>query len=81
VNICGSELYVRYSDNGKGVSLENCSKIFEPFYTTARGTGGTGLGLYIVYNIVGKMNGSIRYIKSDAGFKIEISIPIIDMIE
>lgn len=41
-----------YSDDGKGISKDTVSKIFDPFFTTKRGTGGTGLGLNIVYNIV-----------------------------
>ncbi len=39
-------------DNGAGIYAENLSKIFEPFYTTKRGQGGTGLGLHVVYNLV-----------------------------
>jgi len=41
-----------YSDNGKGISAESITKIFEPFYTTRFGEGGRGLGLHIAYNIV-----------------------------
>ncbi len=50
-----------YSDDGKGISKGTLSKIFDPFFTTKRGTGGTGLGLNIVYNIVTQQyGGSIR---------------------
>jgi predicted ATPase/signal transduction histidine kinase len=49
-----------FSDNGKGVKNENIRKIFEPFYTTKRGQGGSGLGLHIVYNIVTQtLNGRV----------------------
>ena len=41
-----------YTDDGKGMNYTVLSKIFNPFYTTKRGYGGTGLGLHVVYNIV-----------------------------
>lgn len=53
-------LRIRYSDNGKGMSEEIRSRVFEPFYTTKRGQGGTGLGLHIIYNLVTqRLNGHI----------------------
>jgi signal transduction histidine kinase len=49
-----------YADNGKGIARENIDKVFEPFFTTARGQGGSGLGLHLVYNIVTRnLGGSI----------------------
>lgn len=42
----------KYSDNGRGMAEKIVSRIFEPFFTTRRGTGGSGLGLHIVYNLV-----------------------------
>lgn len=45
-------LLMRYSDNGRGMSAQEVARIFEPFYTTKRGQGGSGLGLHIVYNLV-----------------------------
>ena len=41
-----------FSDNGKGISEENLKNIFEPFFTTNRAHGGSGLGLYISYNLI-----------------------------
>ena len=56
-----NNLLLTFSDNGKGIPENKLSKIFNPFFTTKRGQGGTGLGLHIVYNIVyqnlrGKVN-------------------------
>ncbi|MDP2571996.1 ATP-binding protein [Vibrio penaeicida] len=45
-------LVIDYRDTGKGISSEVNDRIFEPFVTTKRGKGGTGLGANIVYNLV-----------------------------
>lgn len=42
---------IRYADDGKGIPPENVDRIFDPFFTTRRGSGGSGLGLSIAYNI------------------------------
>ncbi len=43
---------MKYSDDGKGMEKEVMRQVFDPFFTTRRGRGGTGLGLNIVYSIV-----------------------------
>lgn len=40
-----------YEDDGKGIPHWNLPRVFEPFFTTRRGQGGTGLGLNIVFNL------------------------------
>nr|NJM00876.1 response regulator [Desulfobacula sp.] len=47
----GDILFV-YRDNGRGMGPEEREKVFDPFYTTMRGKGGTGLGMSIVFNLV-----------------------------
>jgi signal transduction histidine kinase/purine-cytosine permease-like protein len=54
------QLSIVFADDGKGIPAALHEKIFEPFFTTQRGRGGSGLGLYIVYNLVTRqLNGSI----------------------
>ncbi|MBF0214157.1 MAG: PAS domain S-box protein [Magnetococcales bacterium] len=48
----GEWVEILFRDDGKGIPPELHSRIFEPFFTTRRGSGGSGLGLHIVYNIV-----------------------------
>lgn len=68
------EFLLVYKDNGKGISEENAPKIFDPFFTTRRGTGGTGLGLNITYNIVtNALGGSIKC-RSKEGEGVEFTI-------
>lgn len=46
-----STLELLYCDNGNGMK-NIVDQVFDPFFTTKRGQGGTGLGLFIVYNLV-----------------------------
>jgi PAS domain S-box-containing protein len=46
------ELVLRYSDDGRGIPADIVSKVFDPFFTTNRQGGGSGLGMHIVYNLV-----------------------------
>ncbi|OUR78672.1 hypothetical protein A9Q83_07300 [Alphaproteobacteria bacterium 46_93_T64] len=39
-----------YSDDGRGMKEHTVNKVFDPFFTTKRGTGGSGLGMHILYN-------------------------------
>jgi C4-dicarboxylate-specific signal transduction histidine kinase len=51
-----------YRDNGCGISSSLHQKIFEPFYTTKRAQGGTGLGLNLVFNLVHqKLKGTLEF--------------------
>lgn len=54
-------------DNGRGIKKDIQSQVFDPFFTTARGSGGTGLGLHIVYTIVSDNLGGQIEVKSQEG--------------
>lgn len=52
---------INFKDDGVGISKDILSEIFNPFFTTNRAGGSTGLGLSIVYNILkGKLEGDIE---------------------
>ncbi|MGA1846245.1 PAS domain S-box protein [Deferribacter abyssi] len=62
----GVYIELSLSDTGVGIESENLPKIFEPFYTTKRNQGGTGLGLATSYGIIRKHGGTIT-VKSEVG--------------
>lgn len=70
--------HLLYSDNGKGVTADQKKKIFDPFYTTRRNQGGTGLGMHIVYNLVSQtLDGSIDCQSAPGeGIEFHITIPL-----
>lgn len=52
ISIKDNTIDLIYKDDGVGISRENLPQIFNPFFTTNREDGGSGLGLNIVYNII-----------------------------
>jgi len=72
-----SNVIVYIKDNGKGISEENISKIFDPFYTSKPIGEGTGLGLPISYGIIQKHNGKIEVTSEvDVGTCFIITLPL-----
>ena len=63
----GEMVRIIYSDDGRGMSSEVQKHIFEPFFTTRLGTGGSGLGLSICYNLVHGQLGGYVDVSSVAG--------------
>lgn len=60
-------LHIIVADDGIGIPPENLLKVFDPFFTTRRGKGSTGLGLHIVFNLVtSTLRGQIS-LSSDEG--------------
>jgi signal transduction histidine kinase len=70
---------IEFSDDGIGMSEEVQRRAFEPFFTTRRGHGGTGLGLHIVFNIVTRrLGGRLRLDSAPGrGTTLWIRLPLI----
>ena len=66
-----------FKDDGHGMTQHVLDNIFEPFFTTKRNSGGTGLGMNIVYNIIcQKLQGTIKIeSKLEQGSKFHITLP------
>ena len=66
------------SDNGRGMPPEVAAHAFDPFFTTRLGTGGSGLGLYIVFNLVSSVLGGRIRLESHpgAGTRFTIELPL-----
>lgn len=54
-DVSHGNVMIRVSDNGQGIPTSLLAKIFDPFFTTKMNTGGSGLGLSIVQNIVNSL--------------------------
>lgn len=70
-------LRIECADNGRGIAREHASRVFEPFFTTRRREGGSGLGMHIAHNIVvERLGGRIELAPSAAGTHWSIEIPL-----
>ena len=65
---------IRIADDGQGISDANKAKVFTPFFTTNRESGGTGLGLGIVHSLLQRHNGAISILDTEKGTTFEIII-------
>jgi signal transduction histidine kinase len=63
----GDDIEITFSDNGAGMSPDVQRQAFDPFFTTRRNEGGTGLGLHIVYNLVTQQLGGRMMLESRLG--------------
>ena len=70
---------VTYADDGVGLSEEVALRVFDPFFTTKRGSGGSGLGMHIVYNLVtSRLGGEIAYERpaDGVGAQFALTLPL-----
>jgi signal transduction histidine kinase len=74
-NVQIDEVVIEVSDTGRGISEENLSRIFHPFFTTTK--GGTGLGLPAVRRIVRAHGGRVEVQSAlDHGSTFSLHLPI-----
>lgn len=78
VHVIQDQIHIHYVDDGVGMTEEVRGKVFEPFFTTNRADGGSGLGLYIAYNLVTtRLHGSINCQSTPGqGTCFDISFPL-----
>ena len=61
------DVEIIFADNGAGMTPDVQRQAFDPFFTTRRNEGGTGLGLHIVYNLVTQQLGGRMMLESRLG--------------
>jgi len=76
-HINDDSLHFCYQDNGKGIDKDSINRIFEPFFSTKMGQGGSGLGLNIIHSLIThKLKGEIHCQSNlGEGMKMIINIP------
>src|SRR5262252_2952335 len=76
-DLADTHVIVRFEDSGGGMSVENLSRVFEPYFTTK--ASGSGLGLLIVRRIVREHGGELSIESSQGkGLTLTIRLPFID---
>ena len=64
------------ADNGKGIVPDQRTRVFDPFYSSKRDSGGTGLGLPIARALANGSNGSLELRESMTGACLELRLPV-----
>ena len=75
-SIEGDDAAIDLADDGAGVSSANAQRIFQPFFTTARQQGNTGLGLSIIRSLLVAHRGDISLMPASRGAHFRIRLPI-----
>jgi PAS domain S-box-containing protein len=71
-----SGVELRVIDEGCGISAEDLPRIINPFFTTKRDSGGTGLGLSVSYSIIEEHGGSLRFASQlGKGTTVTVTLP------
>lgn len=72
----GDSIVVDVDDDGPGISDANAARVFESFFTTARRSGGTGVGLAIVRTLVTQHRGTIDLIRTPERTRFRVTLPV-----
>ncbi|MBY3197243.1 sensor histidine kinase [Rhizobium laguerreae] len=76
VSADGRTAVILIRDDGSGICEANRQRIFQPFFSTRREQGGTGMGLGIVHAMLSSHGGTIRLLQTTGGTEFEITIPL-----
>ncbi|MEQ6120901.1 PAS domain S-box protein [Reichenbachiella sp. MALMAid0571] len=73
------QVVIEFSDNGVGIEQDYIDKVFDMFFRASKEFSGAGLGLYILKETVGKLNGSVKLESKKGEFtKFEITLPSLE---
>ena len=73
-DLTDNHILVTFNDNGEGISAEDLSTVFQPYFTTKK--SGTGLGLLIIRRIIREHGGDIKIASEEgSGTSVCISLP------
>lgn len=70
----GDDVVMNYRDDGRGMKADELDRLFDAFFTTKRGQGGSGLGTHIMYNLVTQTLGGQIEANSEPGRGLEYII-------
>jgi signal transduction histidine kinase len=74
------EIVTAVKDEGIGISQNDLKYIAEPFFTSKRSSGGTGLGLYVSSKIINDHGGAIHFFSEQGkGTTVEVRFPVLDV--
>ncbi len=72
------DIIVRIEDNGRGIPEDQAGRVFDPFFTTKVTGRGTGLGLWVSYDIIKKLGGNISFVSNvGKGTTFTVQIPVV----